>query len=243
LIDQSPIEFIFEDFLNIFFDPLQVFYHFWYIGIITSIYLFYPLLLKIFKRFKDHLFHVLLVSILIQIIYDIFLPTIVNNLETLQESFFLYYYLKWLLQYLFFRFIAFFTLGVYISKNYDKIILKIKFLYLSIIPIIIYTIINEFVFREALEPFFSIFIILFFLSLLINKRSYFLEEISKYSYGIYLIHGLILFYIGSTLIQYSNYWFFYLYAFILTFSISFIIIYSLSKIPKSQYLIGYQRKN
>ncbi len=239
LIDGMPIDFTFEDFLNIFFDPFRIFYHFWYIGVIISIYLFYPLLLKIFKRFKDHLFYALLASIFIQIIYNIFLPSIIDALEPLRNLYILYKFLFWFLFYIFLRYIAFFVLGVYISRNYDRIRLKVKYLYISIIPVITLIIMGEFINKFALEPFFSISIIVFFLSLLINKRSIFLEEVSKYSYGIYLIHALILFYIGNTLIQYSNYWFFYVYTFILTLSISFIIIYGLSKIPKSHFILGY----
>ncbi len=243
LINGMAIEFSLEDFINIFFDPWNFFYHFWYIALISSFYLFYPLLVKIFKRFKENLFIVLLVSILIQSVYRIVLPLINISLGSLSESFIIFKIIYWPLKYFFFSYIALFTLGVYVSKNLDKIILKHKFFYLSIIPVIIFTIISEFIMREHLEPFFSISIILFYLSFLINRRILFLEVISKYSYGIYLIHAIVLVCISRSLNLYFNYWFFYLYAFILTFSISFIIIYGLSKIPKSQGLIGVNRKN
>ncbi|MFX0024310.1 MAG: acyltransferase family protein [Candidatus Hermodarchaeota archaeon] len=242
LIDGRSIVFSFEVFLNIFFDPWNFFYHFWYIALIISFYLFYPLLVRIFVKFKDRLFLILIISIFIQIIYRIYLIPIVFSLRSLSELLILYKVLNWLLEYLFLRYIAFFVLGVYISHNYEKLILNGKYLYLSIIPVIIFNILSEFVYREYLEPFFSFSIIVLFLFLLKNKRSKFLEGISKYSYGMYLLHGIVLTYMGRTLNIYFNSWFFYLYAFILTLSISYIIIYGLSKIPKSHYFLGYVRR-
>ncbi|MFX1569927.1 MAG: acyltransferase [Promethearchaeota archaeon] len=238
LIDGTPIIFDFEDFLNILFDPWNFYYVFWYIALISSFYIFYPLLLKIFLCYKNQLFLVLMASILIQIVYRYFHFFIIISLESLSNFIVLYKFLYWILNYSFLRFISYFVLGVYICKNYSKLDSNRKFIYLLTIPVFIFATLGAIINSYIFEPFFSIFIILIYLVFLLNKQNFFLETTAKYSFGMYLIHALIMDYVVRLLDLSFNYWYFYLFSFVLTFTFSISIIFGLSKVPKSHYLIG-----
>ncbi len=238
VIERKSIDFSYEDFINILFNPGKFFYHFWFIGLISSFYLFYPLFVKIFIKFKDNLFYVLLVSVFIQIIWMKTRVFVIYNLEILRNIIFLYDLLFWLINYLFLRQISYFVLGVYISKNLFRISSNSKFLYTLIIPIILLPLLNIILHEVTLSVLLNISIILFYFVLLGERENIFLKLTAKYSFGIYLIHALVLHYVVKTLNMVFNYWYFYLYTIIITFSISFTIIYGLSKLPKSHYFIG-----
>ncbi|MFX1350560.1 MAG: acyltransferase family protein [Promethearchaeota archaeon] len=138
IIENKPIDFSIEDFLNILFDPWNFVYHLWFIALITSFYLFYPLFVKLFIRFENSLFFVFLVSILIQIIWHLGLIFIISGLERIRDFLIIYKFCYWFFYYLFLRYISYFVLGVYINKNHFKLAAKKKFFVFSIIPIFFY---------------------------------------------------------------------------------------------------------
>ena len=252
LINTNSVHLILEPnflityFIFLIFRPDNIFYHFWFIGIIFSFYFIYPILINIIIRFKDNMLELLIISIIIQSMWLFFRFKIILNLNK-EGSFLLYNISYSIVKYLFFSYISYFILGIYFNKNKDKIgENNYLFLILGIISsIIIFRL--ELVYSsftiEPIDWIIYIPLIIFFFQTIrkIKKVCIFLAEIGKYSFGIYLIHAYLNLRIINILYFNSityNYWYYYPILFSLTFSSSFSIIYCISFLPKSHYLIG-----
>ncbi|MFX1502347.1 MAG: acyltransferase [Promethearchaeota archaeon] len=231
-----PLEFT-NNLLNILFNPWNFYYHFWFIALITSFYLFYPLLVKIFLKYEKQLIWVLIISIIIQIVWNESLFGILYLLGFLEGSL-LYSILFYYANYFFFKHLSYFVLGVYINKNSPKIHSKSKKLYFLILPIVLFSALNSIFGIESFHIFINIPLIVLVFSLIKDKNNRFLEVLGKYSFGIYLVHVLILNFINKLWTLNIIPWYYYPSTFIATLLASYIVIFLISKLPKHKFLIG-----
>jgi len=197
------------------------YYHLWYFGLIIQFYLIYPVIDKIVNKNENNLFMLLIIFILIQIIWTLGRIYLFNFIDNFKNLGIIYILINVPLQYSFLSHIAYFFLGIFISKNYERISKNFKNnkVYLYLIPFLILLIIIQSyfwifgalrygAFYNMPTTFFSIinlsgmflYIIMaiFFLKLsldLINQKNIFeriLTKFGQYSFGIYLIHAAII---------------------------------------------------
>ncbi|MBD3215183.1 MAG: acyltransferase family protein [Candidatus Lokiarchaeota archaeon] len=241
--------FWYERVVYIIIFPEKFFYHFWFIGLILSFYLFYPLLIKFLMKYQNRLLSILIISIVIQAIWIPIRNLLFIILLSIKKYFLVYNILFSLVFYSFLSYISYFLLGIYLSR----VELKSSHYWLFIFPILILSFISFLFtirygyFLEIIFPLFFIpvIIIYFKLSRKIKKIKPILVLFGKYSFGIYLIHGAINLKMIEILYNNSitiNNWVFYPLLFILTFSTSYLIAFSINLIPGSRYIIGKVRE-
>jgi peptidoglycan/LPS O-acetylase OafA/YrhL len=243
LLIGKPLEFTFNDLLNVLLNPKNFYYHFWFIALIISFYLFYPLLVKLFLKYEKQLIWVLIISIIIQVIWVESLLGILSLLGLLGEESLFYYILFYFVNYFFFKHLSYFVLGVYINKNYSEIHSKSNKLYVLILPLVLFSVLDLIFEIESFHIFINIPLIVLVFSLIKDKTNRFLEILGKYSFGIYLVHVLILNIINKLWTLNIISWYYYPSTFIATLSASYIIIFLISKIPKHKFLIGKLQRN
>lgn len=247
-IDLKDPTFFYEIFVYILFRPDKIFFHFWFIGLIISFYLIYPLLIKIIRKYQNKLLSILIFSIILRIIWIFLRNTLLFFLSLIKEYFLIYTILYSFTYYLFLSYISYFVLGIYLSRYQSKI----KRFWLLIIPILILSIfsflftIRYGLFLEILFPliFLPLIMLYFELSKKFKKIKPIFTTFGRFSFSIYLIHGYINLRMISILfnnsITYNN-WLYYPLLFILTFSTSYFLAFSINLLPSSQYLIGKVR--
>ena len=197
------------------------YYHLWYFGLIIQFYLIFPVVDKIVNKYENNLFTLLVISILIQLIWTlgrIYLFSFIDNFKNLGI---IYILINVPLQYSFLSHIAYFMLGLYISKNYERITKTFQSnrTYFYIIPFLILLIILQSYFwifgtlrygafynipitfhsiMNLTGMFLYITMAIFFLKIsldLINQKNiieWILTKFGQYSFGIYLIHAGII---------------------------------------------------
>ena len=164
----------------------NIHFHFGFIGLICSFYLFFPLLLTLFKKFNPYIF--LFGSFAFQLIWIILL-----ELPLVKLNYYFYPIIS------FPSHIFFFTLGMFFVKKKEKIFLISKYrIVLAILTLLL--LINAFINLNfiSLGPKYElrIFGLSIIAILLLYRLSYriknnkFLKFIASYSYGIYLFHLL-----------------------------------------------------
>lgn len=241
-------------------------FHLWFFVLIIQIYLLYPLIVKIYDKFLDKkLFKLFIVLIyILQVACEPFLFILKTKICLPYITFIAkYFYLPLYIYYL--------ILGMYASDNFEKIKssgvgnkkLELAFFiviftavksylwiygmyygdlyeiypYLKIVTIIIDPIYYSFIFA----------IFIFTSKILVQKESVhstIIFELGKFSFGIYLVHGVYLYIILDLFEMISIYptdIIFYPLLFILMISLSYISVYSVSRLPFSKLIIGYQR--
>lgn len=230
--------------INIFYfilAPHSVSLHFWFIPLILRFYLIYPILIWIVIKLRNYLFQLFMISIIIQIIWLNFLPTIINPLpETLIDI--IYF---WIVYYSILSHISYFLFGVYLNKNNPKmhdlfIILTMIFLFYSTNGRFesgpFYT--NPF---DTITNLLLIFILYKLVGILHNFKTAFFNITAFLSYGVYLLHELVssilIFWLKSIGITIND-WVFYILLFLLLPALSFFAIWSFSHFPNHQYIIG-----
>lgn len=189
--------------LTIWFLSASTFYHLWFFLLIFQLYIFYPIIRKVITN-KSTYFLALIFCI--QTIYSYINGYLFENK-----------YLDFIANRLFFSYIFYFSLGIWIADNFDKVKNTLKkinwkahviFIGISIILSIIFSYnwlvrYNNFYSRKLflifLENFISpimyilIFIYFFkFANLLVSSEgivNLFINKLGKYSFGIYLIHA------------------------------------------------------
>lgn len=191
------------------------YYHLWYVYMIVGLYLVTPLIKNYIEKKSN--------STVKKIIIILFIAGILFQYLT--------YHLR--LQIPFFlqltNYLGYFLLGGYLYKHKSKIptvLLLVSYAIFSLITAILIFYCKDLYFYEYL----SIFVIgasicFFILFSEINIRQNILSDISKYSFGIYLIHSFIL----SRLIK-LNYNFSLVETLILCLSLSIITAYLINKI-------------
>lgn len=230
-------------------------HHLWYIYMLFSVYIIVPLLSDFIsnRNIKDILFYNILWFISTFLLW--FIPSNVDfglykNFIGIDIPFYTLYYIS--------GYVGYFFLGGLLRKMYDNKlifnILKIKYivmlfiayLFLSILGFFIFDIPSEMVNTYLTLP--CIFLsISFFLFVLREEKNiyssriinFLLIKISKYSYGIYLIHVFFIF-LYSKILAYlemeciRNKMCF----FVLVFTSSILSVHVITKMPKGKYIIG-----
>jgi len=233
-------------------------YHLWFLILILELYTLYPIIIKIHDFFSKLNKQYLLLFI-------VFATQVIMSIVN-------YYYPKTDLFYLvFLNYIFYFVIGIFLSENYQKfkqLIRNIKesnlfilfLLSLGLTSILtLFFVQNYMVFFKIQNPFFGYYILLYPLYLILNlillfsiicalersKICYlqeFLKTLSKYSFGIYLIHPFfieaVFFLIMPILDLNVNNWLFYPILFIFALFLSLISIKILDNIPYTSIFLG-----
>lgn len=176
--------------------------HFWYIKLILTLYLFYPIIIAYYEIIKDsfgtYTFLILFMSVLIMYLLGTFIPEFGFALANP------------------FKYLIYFIFGICINDNYEQISLSLKRMSLKkIIPLIVLIVGLPF-FSMFLDldprlnthfsspiPYYyqltlisthilhmSIFIFCLYLTLSYKPKIEILEKIGEYSYGIFLVHAI-----------------------------------------------------
>jgi peptidoglycan/LPS O-acetylase OafA/YrhL len=231
-------------------------YHLWYYAVIVQVYFFYPAVLWIYNWFdsKNKSGLLVIASLCVQIawnIYYIISPTPITI--ALSQVFYL-------------------VLGIYVCRTYgtvhnwarslpysNRIMAAGNVIFLGAISAFwfgglakyhLFYSVNPryFIGPAVLEPaqYFLSFVILVRLAVrLVSRDTWFsnlVKRVGKYSFGIYLVHVLVLKLVVSGLFETihltSSNWLFYPLLFLLTLGASYGIMYALSYLPASQHLFG-----
>jgi surface polysaccharide O-acyltransferase-like enzyme len=176
--------------------------HFWYIKLILTFYLFYPIIIAYYEIIKDsvgtYTFPTLFMSILIMYLLGTFIPEFRFALDNP------------------FKYLIYFMFGIYINDNYEQTFLSLKRLSLKKIISLIILIVSLPFFSMFLDldprlnthfsspiPYYyqltlisthilhmSIFMFCLYFILSYKPRIEILEKIGEYSYGIFLVHAI-----------------------------------------------------
>jgi probable poly-beta-1,6-N-acetyl-D-glucosamine export protein len=229
----------------------------WFFVLIIQLYLLYPAILLIYNYCdtRGRSFELLFAALLIGIFYIIYVP----NVFLLGTSTSLLGVATIFMGYLFY-----FILGIIVRGRYEGITAKSvskTTLYWMAVPLFCGTILGIFIYAYTFFNFGEtyilpvvgifplyyvvIFAICLYISLKIvsHKSAVFrlLEKIGHYSFGIYLVHGFILYVIVWIFSWFGfdgNNWLFYPLAFYLTITLSILSIVVIKKFPYSKYIIG-----
>jgi peptidoglycan/LPS O-acetylase OafA/YrhL len=248
------------------------FYHLYFIGLILQFYLIYPLISKIVNKFRKNLFTLFLLSIVIQMIWYFSVDFIVNYIYSFNDNTLILMYHIFepkILGYMAYIFLGIYIKENY--KNFQlKMELKIvSFILIMIIvsltAFISYLwimgtetygpynltwidleLIKELIQSLTMVLIFAVILLFFKISLILNKQksvsNKFFSLFGRYSFGIYLLHAIILLIIQYFLILFLNidynYWYFYIICFIGTTSLSLLSIYIISKFSFHKLIIG-----
>lgn len=232
------------------------FYHLWFFFLIFQLYILFPF----YRKFlKGKSFFIVILIYIIQIAFNYFKIGLVENAQ-----------LAIVVKRIFLSHIFYFSLGIWIADNLEKVeVLLSKFKFYITIFILIITglgvylftfnwlainnkFYSEFNMLQASEKitlpllYVFVFILLYYVASKTSLRTKnFLETISKYSFGIYLSHALILFIIIRLLGKINIYpkdTSFYFIAFIGTFVLSYTFCFIAEKTILSRYLLSINQK-
>jgi probable poly-beta-1,6-N-acetyl-D-glucosamine export protein len=240
------------------------FYHLWFFILIIQLYILYPIFEKIFTKSveKNKTFHLLIFLLIVEILYQIFSD---KNIQYSGN-------LTIFLGYIFYFVLGFYVRSNYL--NYKKIeahmpsgYMFIFFLVLLPVTILGIVILSTEYFRNSLNsqiilifnvvsaiitPFYYILIFvlcLYFalkiLEMIPNMTTKSLQIIGNYSFGIYLIHAFILYFLTVILLPKlgftMNDWLYYPVVMMLVLSMSLTLVYIINKFPYHEYIIGSSR--
>ncbi|QNU03888.1 acyltransferase family protein [Peribacillus butanolivorans] len=226
-------------------------YQHWFILVVLQFYLLYPLFNRLFQRYSPKL--ILFIALLINVTYlgvfNLFQVPINNK----------YFNYLWLQGYWapFFGWIFYFTVAYYAGRNYDNFVMLIKknkkWLYVLLpISIVISLNVNEietFGFgskRIDMIMFSTIMIFIIFLFAKKYKTPLILKVVSKYSFGIYLLHYLFLSIMDNLFKNLNIYsslgYFSILILFIISIICSIFIIYLANNFKIGKFMFGKVKK-
>lgn len=236
--------------------------NFWFIGLIIQMYMIYPPLAKIYNNMseknKTSLFMVSIIGI--QYIWNIIKPFTNIYFNTLYP----------LIYALFLSHIFYFVLGMYVCEHYPQMKKRIIESQKIIIILLIITLLCTTYLRiqnlvqygnyidgpkyyrlipYSLSIVYNVcaFSTIFYISIKFSNKSgsttKIISEIGKYSYSIYLVHGLFVDIISTSMCKYINYnqWMFYPIHFIAVISLSYISTYFMSHLPYGNLLTGIKK--
>ncbi len=215
--------------------------HLWYIYMIIGIYLITPIISKWVQNGKENEIIYFLVIWLVALILN--QPILERYITDIDVSYFS-------------DFIGYLVLGYYLSVKtfkYSKLTINIAAILLILIGVIItiagtyYLTNRDGKFNQYFYGYMtlntimvSVGIFVIFKNRYISKSSKIIDFISKYSYGIYLVHVLVLFYLSKIGIDFSvmNPIFSIPLTTLLCLVLSTFIIYVVNKLPYGNYISG-----
>lgn len=212
-------------------------YHMWYIYMIIRIYLLYPIINQwiLDSNPKQQLYFIVVCFLIFLIFYTFFSTVYLVN------------YIK-----LYSEFLGYLVLGYYlVRRKYEYSVKYYVYVCLTIYLLSYFGICFDTYITSKMNNFYieqykpwdlfqalSVFL-LFFLVPIFNKKSNILSFISEYSYGIYLIHVLVMALVEQ--FGLSAYSFNPLFSIpittLCTLLISIIILYTLDKLPLGKYIV------
>jgi len=219
-------------------------FHFWFLGLLISFYIFFPLINKFFEKFNK--VKLLVGSFILQVIWVVLEISIYKQFLFNPDMQVLIFFIK----HTFLSYIFYFILGMYFADNYNQIVDKLnnkKRLFIEILLLIPSILLNYYYIMDLLYfklitlPLSIPAIFIFYkisLHLKEKKIGNLLGFFGRYSYGIYLIHPLITSLIGQI---FEIGALFYLILFINVCIFSLCIIYLINLLPYSEILIGKVR--
>jgi peptidoglycan/LPS O-acetylase OafA/YrhL len=201
------------------------YYHLWYFALIIQFYIFYPSIIKTYDKYANNkIFYFIFLMLIIQELWLIIRDVIITYFDSSTHSYSIYFNAisSTILSRVFFSHIFYFTIGIYVCRNYQYTLDKLFKAKRWILPtIIVFTgIISSFwidgiakygsyeripqsyfivphLLASVYFPF--VFSILFIISLNFSITKYKYSNYSKiilllgrYSFGIYLIHALFI---------------------------------------------------
>lgn len=220
----------------------SVYYHFWFFALLFQLYLYYPIIIRLYEELKNsRYFNLMLAGLFIlQVLFWLITP--IRNIAIL-------------------RYVFFFVIGIFLGSNIE-LISRIKFKTV-IIPSLVLALAITFVKIDGLDVFKSssafslrylaliyllsallqlpLIFMVYKLSLLNLKTNNFLTSLGRNSFGIYLIHAMILDFLGKLLVWIGvnpQTALFYLTAFSITFLTSHILVGLIKRMPGGHYLVG-----
>lgn len=234
-------------------------YHLWFFSLIIQFYIIYPMIIKIYDRFKLKGKVELAISLMLMIQVLWLVGTHISYFAAIKSNSFIAY-------------LFYFGMGIYSYDHFDG--LKKRFNHLNFLLLTMslaltigassFIIIGLkmgyryydiplyfFIGPEFVYPMLRISTFLFLFKMaskLIRKRSILAKAVYKigdYSFGIYLIHIFFNQYAIKILkdynIEYSN-WVFYPSVFVVTLVLSYLAVRLISFLPYSYYIIGHRNK-
>jgi peptidoglycan/LPS O-acetylase OafA/YrhL len=223
-------------------DPL------WYIAVIIQLYLFYPLIIRIYDYFekKNRVIIFIGICILLRLVWRYFIP----YFNTAFDKDLLFSTRVFIPQ------LIFFVGGIYASRNYGKIIGSITKNIISLAAIfglcITFLLQVDFTYPAKIlsDVLYITFCLMMFtlsikLSIHLSRKKHFLSKsinlLGTYSFGIYLIHPIIIYGLCYLFILVNlsfNNWIVYLLLFVLTTIFTYLFTFVISFLPLSRYIIG-----
>ena len=236
-------------------------YHMWFIPMLFMLYLFYPLVVDLYNKFKqrNHVSKLLAGFLIIHLVLNTYFYT--QSQTTFYPGILAFEF-----------FLLYFVFGIYAGDNYHAIkehLMEIKtsllllvsctFTFVYSIPTIIalkagYTFYQIPTYYRLgnifLEPIYYIIVFALFLNvsnILLEKKSLLVKAVKntgQLSYGIYLVHVLMLSLAEKKLLlsglEYNS-WIVYPLLYIATILSAYAIVKIISSIPYGEYLVGRER--
>jgi peptidoglycan/LPS O-acetylase OafA/YrhL len=224
----------------------------WFFAIIVQLYLLYPWIIKIYGRFAKNGRLVFLFLVLLSINWIWW--AIFGYLRDLSNS----EYLSIVLSRVVLPYLLFFIAGIGISQNFSKISQTLSRWHLTgiLVVVLLLVVLLQLVKNHRIEtavtiiaaPVYIFVVFILFFKIAMNLKNItgvahrLLQNIGRYSFGIYLVHPLILFGLTISLfrtgtLSYDN-WLVFVLIFLLTLSLSFVVVSIVRYLPFSRLIIG-----
>ncbi|MBU9712173.1 acyltransferase family protein [Evansella tamaricis] len=224
---------------NIFLADFTVYF----VLIIFQFYLLHFFLHSYLKTWNRNI--VLITSLIINLLYLAFF-NFVPPISFIPNVDFLWYHLSWLP---FPGWLFYFTLGYYCGRHYhefkmilskfQKLVFFIPIPVFLLVLILSYTQIIGVVSSKRIDIIFyttTMIFLLIYLSSSVKHLHPIIVKISNYSFGIYLLHKIFMYYLKPMPIL--NSYGFTLYVFITSIILSMIVIYFVNKLSFGKYIVG-----
>lgn len=248
----KPIEWNYLSMLYIYLTG-EAFYHLWFFVLLIQIYILYPYILKIYGYFqsKHKLELFLIITFISSTVYNSFtdIPLLLGKIT------------------LFNGYIFYFVFGMFTRNNYEilkSILFKRSGVFFSSIILFVGTFLSTMDYANSYFSYglfgsssitklslnaisiiyFTVIIVIgLYLSIYLSNLSQLksIDRIGSYSFGIYLIHAIILYIIVFLLSKVNFDWnnlLFYPLTFFLTLILSLFSVKIIRLFPKSEYIIG-----
>ncbi len=237
-------------------------YHLWFFIILLQLYFLYPVIVKVYKYFKqkNKIDNLILGTLIIQVSWNMFIYLIFPKVN--QFNIIILFIKK--IRFVFFSHIFYFMIGIYVADNINfvkEVISKIRIKFISVLCIfltiaIVLILIRVYFYNGngfmssafiLLEPilFCLTFILLYKISKTLCGNRSILSSIiynfGVYSFGIYLVHVFYVIEVHNQLLKmniqtYNKY--FYMLLFIAVSALSYVSVMLINYIPFSKYIIG-----